>query len=137
MAAILAYADLHDDAAAAKRFRCSTKTISRRRKAAGDGREPDLAQLVQAAKTKAAERHGDLLESALEATLKRIVKLAPKATMTEAVQAAEALGSIRIERDLFGGGDASTAHSRKDSAARAAARSAGGAESPSADSPVH
>ena len=137
MAAILAYADLHDDAKAAKRFNVGTKTIGRRRKSAADGREPDLAELVQAAKTKAAQRHGDLLETALEAALKRIVKLAPKASMTEAIAAAEALGSIRVERDMFGDGDASTAHNRKDSAARAAARSAGGAESPTPDSPVH
>jgi hypothetical protein len=139
MAAILAYADIHDDSAAAKRFNVGTKTIGRRRKAAAEGREPDLAELVQAAKTKAAQRHGDLLASAMEASLKRIIKLVPKATIAEAIQAAEALGGLKIQRDWFDG-DATTPGTeagRKNSAARAPAGRDSGTPGPSSDAPVH
>lgn len=139
MAAILAFADLNSDPEAAKRFNCGTKTIRERRKAAATGKEPDLAALVQAEKDRAAQKHGDAVDAALEAMLKRLLELAPTASIGDAITAAEALGGLKIQRDWFDG-DATAPGAqagRKDPAARALAGRGSGAESSTAVPPVH
>lgn len=140
---ILAYGDLRTDLDAAKRFKVSPRTIARWRRELRRGQLPELAELVTQAKLKAAEKHGDLLDSGFEAAVTRIKRLLPKATIEEAIKAAETLGDLKITRDMFGGGHASPATAGKDQAVRASAGRDGRAEAggsagrPESDTPVH
>jgi transposase len=136
MAAIIAYADLHKDADAAKRFRVAAKTIQRYRKDIREGRAPELAELVAQAKAKAAAKHGDLLDEALELALKRITKLLPKASMKEALEAVQVLGDLKIQRDVFGN-EGSKAGSARSAASKAEGGASSDASKPPAEGGVH
>lgn len=137
LAAILAFAKLNGNDKASKRFKLATRTLERHWSRVRNGRAPALAALVEEAASETARKHADLLAETLEKTLKRIQKLLPDASITECTKVAETLGELTIQRDFIGDEHAGTSGGRKDSAARAPARSAGGAESATPDSPVH
>ena len=139
LAAILAFAKLNGRAKAAKRFAIADTTLKRHLAACNKGRTPELAQLVTQKLSEAAQRNADLLETAWEAAINRTLKLLPKATMAEALQAVEALGDVRLQRDYFGdgAGNARASGTGKDQATRTPAGRDGGAPSATPDSPVH
>lgn len=141
---ILAFAKLHGNREAAKKFKLAVRTIERHNGRLAKGADPDLAAAVAEKLAVAAQKHADLLESTLEAALQRTLKLMPKASMSEALQAVETLSDTKLARDMFGGGShaGSGPGTRKDQADRAPAGGApraavGGASQPSDSEPVH
>lgn len=118
---ILAFAKLHGNRAAAKRFKLAVRTIERHNGRLAKGATPELAGLVAQKVAEAAQKHADLLEKTLEAALQRTLKLMPKASITEALQAVETLSDTKLQRDMFGGNHAGASAARKDQTTRAPA----------------
>jgi hypothetical protein len=141
---ILAFAKLHGNREAAKKFKLAVRTIERHNGRLAKGADPELAGLVAEKVAQAAEKNADLLEKTLEAALQRTLKLLPKATIAESLEAVGTLSDVKAQRDFFGGdAHAGPANARKDQAARAtpsgdarAALGSAGAGSAN-DPPVH
>lgn len=139
LAIILAFAKLNGRAKAAKRFGIADTTLKRHLASVHKGRAPELAQLVTEKLEEASRKNADLLEAAWESALNRTLKLMPKASMAEALQAVEALGDVRFQRNYFGDGadDARTPGTGKDQAPRTLSGRALEAPGASTDNPVH
>jgi hypothetical protein len=129
MATALAYAELHDDKAASKKFGIAIRTLQRRRADVKAGKADGLAELVADQKQVAVERCADLLTETFELGLRKLSALltepdddeeddgAPgspvaarkskkrRITPREVIGAVKILGELRMTRNMLNEGD--------------------------------
>lgn len=101
IAAILAYASLHDDKAAAGQFKVSPRTIQRWRSALRAGSLPEVAKLVATQRTEAIERNQDLLVETLDKFLRQLQTKVEGFTNEELIDGCKMLGELRQGRDFL------------------------------------
>jgi hypothetical protein len=105
VAAILAFAALHTDEAAAKQYRVSVRTIQRWKLAVKEGNRPEVAELVAQNKRTALEAHSDLLDETFEVALKALQdKLKDPAagnTLRQVAGALKIAGELKLQRDFL------------------------------------
>jgi hypothetical protein len=81
----------------------SARTLFRRLGELKAHPDSQLAQLVREAATERELKHGDLLDQAFEASVKRLIQLAPAANHTASLNAVEKLGDLRLARETLSG----------------------------------
>lgn len=101
VATILAYAAKESIVAASKHFGVADRTLRRYKARVNSGEWPEVAELLSAMKREAIERCVDLLTVAHEATLRRIIDLAPNMTPEQAVRSVEVTGQLSITKDAL------------------------------------
>lgn len=105
VAAILAFADLHTDEAAAKQYRISVRSIQRWKLAVHKGDRPGVAELVAENKRVVLEKNSDLLDETFEVALTALQEKLkdPNAgnTLRQVAGALKIAGELKLQRDFL------------------------------------
>lgn len=101
MAEILSIVDIEPPNKIADKYGVSERTIWRWKAAMAKGELPDVARLVSKLKSAAAQACKDLLTSTFDASLRRIGAQLPRASISEAIKAAEMCGDLLITRKVL------------------------------------
>lgn len=99
---VLAYADIHGAAKAAKEFNVSVRTIYRYRAGVREGRLPSVADLVTRKKAEAAKENSSLLKETLDEALRSLKEKLPDATVAQLIDAVKSLGELQASVEMVG-----------------------------------
>jgi hypothetical protein len=102
MAVILSHAATFGVTAAAREYGLNRRTIQRYQAEVRSGKCPDLARKIAEEKERATQRNRDKMHRALDALLDRVIELAPKADLMQAVTGVEKIGELSSAMVVMG-----------------------------------
>lgn len=108
IANILAYGEIHGDAAAAAHFGVSLRSVQRYRKRVKEGTNPELTRAVAEKSKHIASKYGDLMDQVFELSLQALKTRVQTASKNTApiedralIGAIKILGEQRVTRDFL------------------------------------
>ena len=108
IANILAYGEIHGDAAAAAHFGVSLRSVQRYRKRVKEGTNPELTRAVAEKSKHIASKYGDLMDEVFELSLQALKTRVQTASKNTApiedralIGAIKILGEQRVTRDFL------------------------------------
>lgn len=145
IATILAYGDIHGDAAAATQFGKTLRTVQRYRRKVKDATDPELVRAVAEKAKHVAAQHGELMDQVLELGLQQLkVRVLTASSNKAPIDDRSLIGAIkvlfeqRVTRDFLthDEDDFSACHDQSSAASEGATSQAQGSQAKS-DPAVH
>ena len=97
IATILAYGDIHGDAAAATQFGKTLRTVQRYRRKVKEGTDPELVRAVAEKAKYVAAQHGELMDQVLELGLQQLkVRVLTASSNKAPIDDRSLIGAIKV-----------------------------------------
>lgn len=102
LALMLSHAATFGVTSAAREYKLNRRTVQRYQAEVRSGKCPELARKITEEKGRASQRNRDKMHLALDALLDRVIELAPKADLMQAVTGVEKIGELSSAMVVMG-----------------------------------